>query len=119
VIYTTNAIEMLNYRLREVTRNRSILASDEAIYKIKYVALRNAAKKWAMPIKGWGAALNQFSLFFGGRVPLLHQNYPFLSSNFLYNIYTMIIISMTSHWFYLFNTISKILYLQIFLYYII
>jgi transposase-like protein len=71
VIYTTDAIESLNYRLRKVTGNRSVLASDEAIYKIMYVALRNAAKKRAMPIKGWGAALNQFSLFSGERVPPL------------------------------------------------
>jgi putative transposase len=48
-----------------------VLASDEAIYKIMYLALSNAAKKWTMPIKDWGAALSQFALFFGGRVPLL------------------------------------------------
>jgi transposase-like protein len=36
-----------------------------------YVVLRNAAKKWTMPIKEWGAALNQCALFFGERVPLL------------------------------------------------
>jgi transposase-like protein len=71
VIYTTNAIESLNYQLRKVTRNRSVLASDEAIYKIMCLALRNAARKWTIPIRDWGAALNQFSLFFGERVPLL------------------------------------------------
>jgi transposase-like protein len=54
VIHTTNAIESLNYPLRKATRNRSALASGEAIYKIMYVALRNAAKKWTMPIKDWG-----------------------------------------------------------------
>jgi transposase-like protein len=64
VIYTTNAIESLNYQLRKVTRNRSILASDEAIYKIMYLALRNAAQKWTMPIPNWGAALNQASVVF-------------------------------------------------------
>jgi transposase-like protein len=31
VIYTTNTIESLNYQVRKVTRNRSVLASDEAI----------------------------------------------------------------------------------------
>jgi transposase-like protein len=71
VIYTTNAIELLNRQLKKVTRNRFVLTSDEAIYKIIYLALRNAAKKWTMPIKDWGTALNQFVLFFGERVPLL------------------------------------------------
>jgi putative transposase len=71
VIYRTNALESLKYPLRKVPRNRSVLARDEAIYKIMYLALRNGAKKWTMPIKEWGAALNQFALFFGEQVPLL------------------------------------------------
>jgi transposase-like protein len=70
-VYTTNAIESLNYQLRKVTRNRSALASGDAIYKIMYLALRNAAKKRTMPVKNWGTALGQFALFFGDRVPAL------------------------------------------------
>jgi transposase-like protein len=35
------------------------------------LALRNAAKKWTLPIKDWGTALNQFAVFFGDRVPAL------------------------------------------------
>jgi transposase-like protein len=70
-VYTANAIEPLNCQLRKVTRNRSALMSDGAIYKIMYLALRNAAKKWTMPIKDWGTALNQFAVFFGDRVPAL------------------------------------------------
>ncbi|HEQ71028.1 MAG TPA: IS256 family transposase, partial [Spirochaetia bacterium] len=69
-IYTTNAIESLNYSLRKVTKNRSAFPTDEALFKIFYLALTNASKKWTMPIKDWGAALNQFALYFGGRVPL-------------------------------------------------
>jgi transposase-like protein len=71
VIYTTNAIESLNYQLRKVIKNRSSFPNDDSIYKIMYLALKNASKKWTMPLKDWGAALNQFSLFFPGRVPLL------------------------------------------------
>jgi transposase-like protein len=37
-----------------------------------YMARRNAAKKWTMPIRDWGAALNQFAIVFGNeRVPLI------------------------------------------------
>jgi transposase-like protein len=37
-----------------------------------YLALRNAAKKWTMPIRDWCAALNQFAIVFGNeRVPLI------------------------------------------------
>jgi putative transposase len=71
VIYTANAIESLNYQSRKVTRNHPVLAGDGAIYKIVYLASRNAAKKRTMPIPDWGVALNRFAVFFGGRVPLL------------------------------------------------
>jgi transposase-like protein len=69
-IYTTNAIESLNYQLRKVTKNRSTFSTDDAIFKILYLAIRNACKKWTMPIKEWGQALNQFAIEFGKeRVP--------------------------------------------------
>jgi hypothetical protein len=50
--------------LRKVTRNRSALASGGAIYKIMCLALRNAAKKWTMPVKDWAqpsTSLRRFS----------------------------------------------------------
>jgi transposase-like protein len=69
-IYTTNAIESLNYQLRKVTKNRSTFVNDDAIFKILYLAIRNASKKWTMPIRNWGQALNQFAIELGKeRVP--------------------------------------------------
>jgi len=69
-IYTTNAVESLNYQLRQVTKNRSSFSTDDAILKILYLAIRNASKKWTMPIRDWGQALNQFAIEFGTeRVP--------------------------------------------------
>lgn len=53
-IYTTNAVESLNYQLRKVTKNRSAFPTDDAILKIMYLAIRNASEKWTMPIKQWG-----------------------------------------------------------------
>jgi transposase-like protein len=43
VIYTTNAIESLNMTLRKVTRNHRIFPSDEAVYKVVYLAMRTIA----------------------------------------------------------------------------
>ena len=65
VIYTTNAIESLNASLRKVTKNRAAFPDDEAIIKIMYLAISKAAKKWTMPIRNWGQALNQFDILFG------------------------------------------------------
>jgi putative transposase len=71
VIYTTNAIESINMSLRKVTKTRGSFPNDDAIFKILYLALRNAAKKWTMPIKNWIAAMNQFSIMFEERMALL------------------------------------------------
>jgi transposase-like protein len=69
-IYTTNAIESLDFQLRKVTRNRLTFVNDDVIYKIMYLAIRNASQKWTMPIRNWGMALNQFAIIFGNeRVP--------------------------------------------------
>jgi transposase-like protein len=69
-IYTTNAIESLNFQLRKVMKNRLTFVNDDAIMKVLYLAIRNASEKWTMPIKEWGLALNQFAIIFGKeRVP--------------------------------------------------
>jgi len=71
-IYTTNSVESLNYQLRKVTKNRLSFPTDDAIFKILYLAIRNASEKWTMPIREWGQALNQFAIEFGKeRVPFL------------------------------------------------
>ena len=70
VIYTTNAIESLNFSLRKVSKNRSLFPHDEAVFKLLYLALRNVAKKWTMPIKDWARALQIFAITFEGRLPL-------------------------------------------------
>ena len=51
VIYTTNASSSLNFSLRKVIKNRSLFPHDEAVFKLLYLALRNVARKWTMPIK--------------------------------------------------------------------
>lgn len=45
-IYTTNSIESLNMTLRKVIKNRAMFPSDEAVFKILYLALKNISKKW-------------------------------------------------------------------------
>src|SRR5712664_839145 len=69
VIYTTNAIESVNSTLRKVTHNHRIFPSDDAVYKVLYLALQNITKKWTMPIHNWKAALNWFVIEFTERFP--------------------------------------------------
>ena len=70
MIYTTNAIESLNYSLRRMLKNRGAFPNDDSITKILYLAINRVSKKWTMPIRNWKAALNQFVILFGDRVPV-------------------------------------------------
>lgn len=73
VIYTTNAIESVNRQIRKIIKNKGVFPDDKSIQKIIYLALRNAAKKWTMPIKDWPLALNQFEILCGDfKYDLLH-----------------------------------------------
>ena len=64
VIYTTNVIESLNFTLRKVTKNRASFPNDAAIYKIMYLAVNKASRKWTMSIRDWGLAISQFSIMY-------------------------------------------------------
>jgi putative transposase len=75
VIYTTNAIESLNYSIRKVVKNRGSFPNEESVFKILNLALRNVSKKWTMAIRGCRAcrqagkaAMNHFSIIFEERV---------------------------------------------------
>jgi putative transposase len=70
-IYTTNAIESVNMSLRKVTKNRGSFPNDESMLKLLYLALKNIEKKWTMPIRNWKLALNQFTIIFEDRMPLI------------------------------------------------
>jgi putative transposase len=69
LIYTTNAIESLNFQLRKVTKAKGHFPNDEAATKLLYLALRNAEKKWRMVPRFWNSALNQLVIYFPGRLP--------------------------------------------------
>jgi transposase-like protein len=70
VIYTTNAIESLNSVIRKAINNRKIFPSDRSALKTVYLAVKQAAKKWTMPLHNWGLALQRFSIHFEGRLPI-------------------------------------------------
>ena len=69
-LYTTNAIESMNYQVKKVMGSRGHFPNDEAVFKLAYLALKNASEKWTRPIQNWPQALQQFALHFDGRVPV-------------------------------------------------
>jgi putative transposase len=68
IIYTTNIIENLNGKIRKYTKNKQSFPTDEALMKSVFLAVKEATKKWTMPIKNWGQILNQFMIIFENRI---------------------------------------------------
>jgi len=64
VIYTTNAIESVNFSCRKLIKARTSFPNDEAAIKLLYLGLRNISQRWTMPIQNWKQAMSQFMIRF-------------------------------------------------------
>ena len=67
VVYTTNAIESINARLRKIIKTRGHFPSDDAAAKLIWLALRNITADWERAAKEWREAMNQFAIAYGDR----------------------------------------------------
>lgn len=90
IIYTTNAIESLNYQLRKIIKNRGHFPNDDAVVKLLWLAIRDIEDKRARArlaergmrkgrkaegrlvegaiTTGWKPALGALALQFGDRI---------------------------------------------------
>ena len=67
VIYTTNAIESINSRLRKIIKTRGHFPSDDAATKLIWLALRNITAGWGHAAHDWKEAMNQFAILYADR----------------------------------------------------
>ncbi len=67
ILYTTNAIEALNAKLRRAVRARGHFPNDEAAMKLLFLVLNHAQKDWKMGPREWCLARAQFAVLFGER----------------------------------------------------
>jgi putative transposase len=67
VIYTTNAIESINARLRKIIKTRGHFPSDDAATKLIWLALRNITADWGRAARDWKEAMNQFAILYADR----------------------------------------------------
>ncbi len=67
ILYTTNAIEALNAKLRRTVRARGHFPGDDAALKLLFLVLNRAEKAWTMPPRAWFMAKAQFAVLFGER----------------------------------------------------
>tara|TARA_R110001599_G_scaffold229443_1_gene428655 strand:+ start:14236 stop:14451 length:216 start_codon:yes stop_codon:yes gene_type:complete len=64
----TNAIESLNSVIRKAVKKRKLFPTGDSAMKVIYLAIREASKKWTMPIRNWKLALNRFMIEFEDRL---------------------------------------------------
>lgn len=84
VLYTTNAIESMNFQLRKVSKTRGHFPDDDAAIKLLYLGIRRiegrhidgigrplpAGRQRGTGTYGWKRALNEFAVRFPGKLPL-------------------------------------------------
>ena len=91
LLYTTNAMESLNYQLRKVTKARGHFPTDDAVVKLLWLAILNIEDKRAREraawrsqtgkrsdqparliegqrVTGWREALNELAIAYPGRI---------------------------------------------------
>ncbi len=68
MIYTTNQIENFNRQLRKVTKTRTVFPSDDALFKLLYLATMDITEKWTGRDRDWGKILSQLCIYFEDRI---------------------------------------------------
>lgn len=66
-IYTSNAVESVNSALRKVTRGKGSFPSENSVYKVLYLRLKELKEKWSKPIQNWLKIRVQLMEIFGER----------------------------------------------------
>jgi putative transposase len=67
VVYTTNAVESLHMSLRKIIKTRGSFPSEEAAFKLLYLALTKVVAKWET-VQGWKQMLNYLDTVCGDRI---------------------------------------------------
>lgn len=70
LIYTTNAIEALNSKIRRAVRTRGHFPSDEAAAKLIYLALNATSAEWKRSVREWHRVKSQLAIMFEERFPM-------------------------------------------------
>ena len=69
LIYTTNTIEGFNRQLRKLTKSRSVFPTDDSLFKMLYLAMKDITAKWTGRRQDWSKIYAQMAIFFEERLP--------------------------------------------------
>ena len=68
IIYTTNIIESVHRQFRKLTKTKGAFPNENSLMKLLYLGIKNASKKWTMPVRNWSLTISQLAIFFEGRI---------------------------------------------------
>ena len=68
IIYTTNIIESVHRQFRKLTKTKGAFPNDKSLLKLLFAGIRNAEKKWTMPIRNWSLTISQLNIHFKERL---------------------------------------------------
>jgi putative transposase len=64
LIYTTNPIESVNRQIRKITKTKGHFPSDNALFKIVFLGLEKATKRWTQRLLHWDQIIAQLLIYF-------------------------------------------------------
>jgi putative transposase len=68
MLYTTNAVESLNFQLRKVLRPKGHFPTEDSVLKVLYLAIQRAKMKWKRAPE-WSRARAHLAIEFADRMP--------------------------------------------------
>jgi len=68
IIYTTNIIESVHRQFRTLTKTKGAFPNDNSLLKLLYAGIKNAERKWTMPIRNWSLTISQLNIHFKDRL---------------------------------------------------
>ena len=68
LIYTTNAIEGFNRQLKKVTKAKSVFPTDDSLFKMLYLAMKDITKKWTGRRQDRSSIYAQLTIYYGDRI---------------------------------------------------
>ena len=66
-IYTSNAVESVNSALRKVTRGKGAFPSENSVFKVLFLRIKELSEKWTKPIQNLKKIQSQLIELFGDR----------------------------------------------------
>jgi len=59
-----STIESVHRQFRTLTKTKGAFPNDNSLLKLLFMGIKNAEKKWTMPVRDWSLTISQLSINF-------------------------------------------------------